>query len=62
MLDYIDRLSELDTDGIEPMSHVFEVSNVLREDEITNADSHEDMLANAPEVKDDMYMVPRTFS
>lgn len=62
MLDYIDRLSELDTEGIEPMSHVFDVSNVFREDEITNEDEHEDMLANAPEMKDDMYKVPKTFA
>lgn len=32
MLDYIDTLNELDTDGIEPMSHVFPVNNVFRED------------------------------
>ena len=34
MLDYIDTLNELDTDGIEPMSHVFPVKNVFREDRI----------------------------
>ena len=32
MLDYIDKLNELDTDGVEPMSHVFPVQNVFRED------------------------------
>ena len=32
MLDYIDKLNELDTTGIEPMSHVFPVHNVFRED------------------------------
>ena len=36
MLDYIDTLNELDTDGIEPMSHVFPVKNVFREDIVTN--------------------------
>lgn len=30
MLDYIDKLNELDTTGIEPMSHAFAVSNVMR--------------------------------
>lgn len=34
MLDYIDKLNELDTDGIEPMSHIFPVDNVFREDEV----------------------------
>lgn len=39
MLDYIDTLNELDTAGIEPMSHVFPVSNVFREDVVTNSDN-----------------------
>ena len=41
MLDYIDTLNELDTEGIEPMSHVFPVNNVFREDVVTNGDNHE---------------------
>ena len=49
MLDYIDTLNELDTTGIEPMSHVFDVSNVFREDVVTNGDDREEMLANAPQ-------------
>ncbi len=61
MLDYIDKLSELDTDDVEPMSHVFDVNNVLREDVVVNGDDHEMMLKNAPEEKSQMYMVPKTF-
>ncbi len=60
MLDYIDKLNELDTTGVEPMSHVFPVSNVFREDVVENGDEHERMLANAPRVKDGMYQVPKT--
>ena len=60
MLDYIDKLNELDTSGVEPMSHVFTVSNVFREDAVENGDEHEKMLANAPKVKDGMYQVPKT--
>lgn len=60
MLDYIDKLNELDTTGVEPMSHVFPVSNVFREDVVENGDEHERMLANAPKVKDGMYQVPKT--
>ena len=60
MLDYIDRLNELDTTGIEPMSHVFPVNNVFREDVVMNGDDSEDMLKNAPAVKDGSYMVPKT--
>ena len=61
MLDYIDELSELDTEGVEPMSHVFAQNNVFREDVVTNGDDSENMLKNAPEQKDNMYQVPRTF-
>lgn len=62
MLDYIDTLNELDTEGIEPMSHVFPVSNVFRKDVVTNGDNHEEMLANAPEMKEQSYKVPKTFA
>lgn len=61
MLDYIDMLGELDTAGVEPMSHVFPVQNVFREDIVTNGDTREQLLANAPEQKDGMFMVPKTF-
>lgn len=61
MLDYIDQLNELDTSGVEPMSHVLPMQNVFREDVVTNGDGREDALANAPERKDDMYVVPKTF-
>ena len=44
MLDYIDQLNELDTTGVEPMSHVFPVHNVFREDVVTNGDDSENML------------------
>ncbi len=61
MLDYIDKLGELDTEGIEPMSHVFPVQNVFREDEVTNGDDSASLLKNAPGKKDNMFLVPRTF-
>lgn len=61
MLDYIDKMGELDTSDVEPMSHVFPVQNVFREDVVTNGDMREQLLGNAPEQKDGMFMVPRTF-
>ena len=61
MLDYIDKLGELDTEGVEPMSHVFPVKNVFRDDVVTNGDVREEILKNAPGEKDGMFMVPRTF-
>lgn len=60
MLDYIDKLNELDTSNVEPMSHVFPVQNVFREDVVTNGDNSEAMLKNAPERKDNSYQVPMT--
>ena len=51
MLDYVDKLNELDTADVEPMSHVFPVHNVFREDVVTNGDDRENMLKNAPAVK-----------
>lgn len=61
MLDYIEKLNELDTAGVEPMSHVFPVRNVFREDIVTNGDESEKTLRNAPEEKDNMFVVPKTF-
>ena len=60
MLDYIDTLNELDTAGIEPMSHVFPVQNVFREDVVVNGDDRENILKNAPEEKDGSFVVPKT--
>lgn len=60
MLDYIDKLNELDTSGVEPMSHIFPVHNVFREDVVTNGDDRENMLKNAPACKDGAYKVPKT--
>lgn len=60
MLDYIDKLGELDTTGVEPMSHVFPVQNVFRDDVVTNGDGSEETLKNAPGEKDNMFLVPIT--
>jgi len=60
MLDYVDELNELDTSGVEPMSHVFPVKNVFREDVVTNGDGSVDTLKNAPESKDGGFVVPKT--
>ena len=60
MLDYIDKLGGLDTTGVEPMSHVFPVNNVMREDVVTNGDGSEATLANAPECNESGFIVPKT--
>lgn len=60
MLEYIDRLNELDTTNIEPMTHIFPVENVFREDISSEKDGSRETLANAPESKDGGFLVPKT--
>lgn len=60
MLDYIDKLNELDTRGVEPMSHVLFLNNVFREDVVTNGDGTKATLANAPAQKNGGFKVPKT--
>ncbi len=60
MLDYVDKLNELDTEGVEPLSHIFGDTNVFREDVVTNGNARDAMLSNAPRQKEGQYQVPRT--
>lgn len=60
ILDYADKLNELDTEGTKPLSHTFPVENVFREDIVTNGDNSEAMLQNAPRSKESQYQVPKT--
>lgn len=60
MLDYVDMLNKLDTSDVEPMSHIFAVQNVFRDDVVTNGDDSEEILANAPAKKDNTFKVPKT--
>ena len=60
MLDYVEKLDELDTDGVDPLSHIFGDENVFRDDVVTNGDNKEAMLANAPKEKEGQYQVPKT--
>ena len=61
MLEYVGKLGELDTSNVEPMSHTFPISNVMREDVVSNGDDRENMLKNAPQRNDEAYIVPETF-
>ena len=49
-----------DTDGVEPLSHIFGDKNVFRDDVVTNGDNKEAMLMNAPKAKEGQYQVPKT--
>ena len=61
ILDYVDTLRELDTDGAEPMSHVLPLQNVFRADAPAPSLSREDVLKNAPGTKDGCFLAPQTF-
>ena len=60
ILGYIDKLNELDTTGVEAMSHACERTNVYREDEVTNGDMRNEILSNSPHSKDGAFVVPKT--
>lgn len=59
MLDFVDKLSELDTSGVEPLTHMSSEMNVMREDEIKHTISHEEALKNAPKKDSDYIRVPK---
>ena len=59
ILDYMEKLNELDTEHIEPTSHVLSLSNILREDTPRDSIPREDALSNAPDRTDKFYRVPK---
>lgn len=56
---YMDVLDRLDTQGVEPMSHVFPVKNVLREDEAAPSQHREELLAGSPGGDQEAFLAPR---
>ncbi|MHC4401337.1 MAG: Asp-tRNA(Asn)/Glu-tRNA(Gln) amidotransferase subunit GatC [Planctomycetota bacterium] len=58
ILRYMDLLAEVDTDGVEPMAHAREVSDVFRGDEVRPGLKREQALSNAPSRDDECYRVP----
>jgi len=59
VLEYVDMLNEVDTDGVEPMAHAVEVTNVLRADETTESLPREAALSNAPLTDGKYFLVPQ---
>jgi len=58
ILDYMDLLGEVDTEGVEPMAHALDLANVFRPDEVRPSLAREAALANAPSRDDECYRVP----
>ena len=59
ILKYMDQLSEVDTTGIEPTSHVLPLTNVMRDDVIHECLSNAEALANAPSADQGHFAVPK---
>jgi aspartyl-tRNA(Asn)/glutamyl-tRNA(Gln) amidotransferase subunit C len=59
MLAYVEKLNELNTDGVEPMAHAVEVPAPMREDRVTNEADTEALLQNAPAREGDFFRVPK---
>ncbi|MDR1408897.1 MAG: Asp-tRNA(Asn)/Glu-tRNA(Gln) amidotransferase subunit GatC [Oscillospiraceae bacterium] len=60
ILTYMNTLGELDTNGVEPLSHAFPVVNVMRADEVIPSREPAEILANAPNRKGNCFRVPKT--
>ena len=59
MIGFVEKLNELKLDGIEPLLHMSEEVNVLREDEIKGSVSREEALKNAPLHDEQFFKVPK---
>jgi aspartyl-tRNA(Asn)/glutamyl-tRNA(Gln) amidotransferase subunit C len=59
ILAYIDKLRELDVEGVEPTAHAVLLVNVLRDDVLAPCLTQEAALANAPDRADEFFRVPR---
>jgi len=59
IVDWMEKLNEVNTDGIEPLTSMSHEVNVLREDEVKNQLDHESVLKNAPQKDLDYFHVPK---
>ena len=59
MIGFVDKLKELDTSGVEPLLHMSDAVNVLRDDEVKGSVSRQEALANAPETDGNFFLVPK---
>jgi len=59
ILEYVEKLQELDTSGVAPLAHVIPLFNVFREDQVRESLLQEAVLENAPAREDGNFLVPR---
>ena len=59
IVDFVDQLSQADTDGVVPMAHPLDVAQRLRPDEVSEEIDRDHFQENAPSVEDGLYLVPK---
>ena len=59
IFDFIEKLNELNTDNVEPLTSVAETTLKLRVDEVKSGNIREQVLKNSPDENDDFFVVPR---
>jgi aspartyl-tRNA(Asn)/glutamyl-tRNA(Gln) amidotransferase subunit C len=59
VLDLVDQLQAINTDGVDAMSHPMQATQRLREDEVTELNRREALQAIAPEIEDCLFLVPK---
>jgi aspartyl-tRNA(Asn)/glutamyl-tRNA(Gln) amidotransferase subunit C len=62
ILEYVEQMNKLDTSHVEPLSHVIELSNVFRADEVKQGVSTEEALKNAPSKTEKFFKVPKVIN
>jgi len=59
ILDYVDQLQAVDTEGVLPTTRAVEVVNAMREDTVVDTDVRQDLLDQAPQREGDFFRVPK---
>ena len=59
VLSHVEKMNEVDTNGVEPMNHPIDFSNVMREDNKIYENTREELMANAPDIEGEFFKVPK---
>ena len=59
VLKYVEQMNEVDTTGVVPMAHAFDVVNVMREDVVVYEQTKEELMKNAPAEENGFFKVPK---
>jgi len=59
ILDYVEKMNELDTNGVEPLAHCLPISNIFRQDRVKESLGAQKTLVNAPQTDGQFFKVPK---